>query len=133
MDIELLCTNQGVPARKPMEIELKDFGPEPEPEPEPEPKMVLMGDVKRQVLIREEYQTVGQLLDYLNRNKRFLTGGAREAIGSGWFRDNLIIQILIPCGHGTQLQKVPRSESIEFLRRERGIDALYVTTASWWM
>ena len=112
-----------------MEIELTDFGPEPESRP----KMILKGYVRGQVSIGEEYKTVGQLLDYLNSNQRFLTGGAREAIGSGWFRDNLIIQILIPCGHGTQLQKVPRSESIEFLRRERGIDALYVTTASWWM
>tara|TARA_B100000900_G_scaffold410166_1_gene427436 strand:- start:3021 stop:3413 length:393 start_codon:yes stop_codon:yes gene_type:complete len=128
---EFLSTNPGVSSEKTNEIELKEIWPDPEPGPRP--KMVLMGDVKRQVLIREEYQTVGQLLDYLNSNQMILTGGAKDAIGSGWFRDNLIIQILIPCGHGTQLQKVPRSESIEFLRRERGIESLYVSTESWWM
>ena len=115
-----------------MEIELEVIRPEPESEPEPRPKMVLMGDVRGQVSIGEEYKTVGQLLDYLNSNKRLLTGGAKDAIGSGWFRDHLIIKIKIPCGHGTRLLKVSRSESIEFLIK-REIDALYVSTESWWM
>ena len=112
-----------------MEIELTDFGPEPESRP----KMILKGYVRGQVSIGEEYKTVGQLLDYLNSNQIILTGGAKDAIGSGWFRDHLIIQIKIPCGYGSRLHKVPRGESIEFLRRERGIEELYVTTASWWM
>ena len=57
-----------------MDIELTYF------RKKPEPKMVLMGEVVRQVPIGEEYQTVGQLLDYLNSNQMILTGGAKDAI-----------------------------------------------------